>query len=185
MWITASDRHTCSTSLAARRQKRAEILGSEAVSGSSKKPALMVTAMLLLQPLPVPAAPLQPLCPYFPPPTSFNLLGFFKLLHPDYSCPYPSITSPQTSLLLPSLSPDIPYLCPSPRPLWPYFFSKQLFPVFPPFPALVPCLSRWGKESRTPAQTSCLPPSTAPLPGFPLLPHCSTQGRAELSQGEF
>lgn len=36
-----------------------------------------------------------------------------------------------------------------------------------------------GKESRTPAQlsqTSCLPPPSAPLLRFPLLPHCSTEG---------
>lgn len=99
VWISASDRHTCPTSLAARRQKRAEILRLETVPGSSKKPALMVIAMLLLQPLPVPAAPLQSLCPYSPPLTFWASLSCFTLTTPAHTHPS-SLPRPVSYFLL-------------------------------------------------------------------------------------
>lgn len=118
----------------------------------------MVTAMLLLQPFPVPCSSstipsvhilssshlLQP----------FGLLlSCFFLLLPIPMHQHSPDQSPTSFFLL------IFLLCPSSRPLWLYFFSKQLFPVFAPFTAPVPCLSSWGKESRTPAQPDLLPSS--------------------------
>lgn len=167
--MLATGRHTCSTSLAARRQKRAEILALETVPDSSKKQALMATAMLLLlQPFLVPCSsstiPLSIV-------SSFNLLGFFKLFLPNNACPLSLL------ILLISILPD-PYGSISSQSNFSHCFHHSL-----PLPLLSADGAR--KAGHLLSQTSCLPPSSTPLLGFPLLSPGSTQGRAELSQGEF
>lgn len=102
-----SDGHTCSTSLTARRQKRARILGLKTWFQILARNGLCWSQLLCCSFSLSSAAPLPSTCPCSPLPTCFNSLSFFKLLLPYSSCPYPPITTPQTSLLLPSLSPYI------------------------------------------------------------------------------
>lgn len=142
----------------------------------------MATAMLLLllQPFLVPCSSSTILLSIA---SSFNLLGFFKLFLPDNSCPHPSTTTPETSLLLSLLTllisvlPD-PYGSISSQSNFSQCFHHSL-----PLPLV--SADRARRAGHLLSQTSCLPPSSTPLLGFPLLPPCSTQGRAELSQGEF
>lgn len=113
----------------------------------------MVTAF------PVPTAPLQSLCPYSPPLTSCNLLGFFKLLLADYSCPYHAspLPRPVSYFLLSLLTFLISVLLPDPYGSisFPSNFS-QCFHHSLPLP-LVP--ADGGKESRTPGHPDLLPSS--------------------------
>lgn len=142
VWISASDRHTCPTSLAARRQKRAEILRLETVPGSSKKPALMVIAMLLLQPLPVPAAPLQSLCPYSPPLTFWASLSCFTLTTPAHT--HPSSLPRPVSYFLLSLSVHSLSLSFS-QTLMALFLHQATFPSVSTIPCPCPLSQQMGQ----------------------------------------
>lgn len=114
----------------------------------------MVTAMLLLQPFPVPCSSSTISCPYSPPLTSFNLLGFFKLLTaPAHTHPSP-LPRPASYFL--------PFLL--------IFFISVLLPD--PYGSTSPPrnfspLSQQMGQGEQDTSSARPPPSSSPLPEFP------------------
>lgn len=148
----------------------------------------MVTAMLLLQPFPVPCS--SSTIPSVHNLTSSHLLQPFGLL---LSCFFLTTPAHTHASALPRpisyflLSPYIPSLS---------FFQTlmALFLLQATLPSVctIHCSCPLSQQLGQGEQDTCsarppafLPPSSASLQGLPLLPPCSTQGRAELRQGEF
>lgn len=176
--VLATDRHTCSTSLTARRQKRAKILGLKTWFQIPARNGLSWSQFFCGSLSSSSAAPLS----IFSPSHLFNPLSFFKLLLPYSSCPYPPITIPQTSLLLPSMSPYISSLSFF-QTLMGLFLLQVTFPSVSTVHCPCPVSQQTRRAGHLLSQASCLPPSSVPPPGIPLLPHHSTpQASTELKQ---
>lgn len=175
--VLATDGHTCSTSLTARRQKRAEILGLKTWLQILARNGLCWSQLFCCSLSLSSAAPPPSICPYSLLPTFSNSWSFFNLLLPYSSCPYPPIITPQTSLLLPSISPCISsVLLPDPygSSSSPSDFSQR-FHCSLSLPH-VPADRAW-RAGHLLNQTSCLLPSPVPPPGIPLMPCHSTPGQ--------